>query len=136
MLLMGHMEALLGPVDRRLFGMREPEMIDFLFGGEAGMREVWRIFRNALISECVDRHGPGVRPAAWWKYDAPGAPRTTPYWRDQPAMLEQWGLIGPNERELGRQLERRYLARRARPDPDLEPAGRAAGAALRGPETG
>ncbi len=123
MLLMGHMEALLGPVDPALFGLTEPEMIDRAFGGEAGMREAWRVFRHQLISECVDEHGPGVRPAAWWRFDCPGAPRTPPHWRDQPALLEQWGLIGPNEQELGRQLERRWMALRARPDRDLEPAG-------------
>ena len=113
-MLMGHMYTLVGPADRALFGLSEPEVIAYLFGSEAGMRETWRAFRHQLIGECVDQNGPGTRPAAWWKYDAPDAPRTPPSSRaEQRSLLEKMGLIGVHERQ------RMAVTRPTRPDPDL-----------------
>jgi hypothetical protein len=114
-MLMGGMYVLLGPVDPALFHVSEAERIAYLFGSEAGMREIWRIFRHQLIAECVDQHGPSTRPAAWWRFDSPSAPRKEPSLDEQRRLLEQWNLIGPNERK------RLQATHRARPDPDLEP---------------
>ncbi len=116
-MLMGGMWPLIGPADRSLFGLSEPEMVVRLFGSEQGMREAWRVFRHQLIAECVDQQGPGTRPAAWWRFDCPGGPREEPPRDQQRLLLERMGLIGVHERQ------RLQVTRHVRPDPDLEPIG-------------